>query len=124
MLAGDVLLACDRSLAGLDDRVVQRGGRAPGDDGGADHERDGAGTFALDHGHARRALGWLLPAFVALDPDPDLAAAGEADVPGLIVGDAVVEELRRPTAEHRARLLDDGALDAASRDRSGDLSAL
>ena len=66
------------------------------------HERVRAGVVAVDHGDARRALGGRLPALVALDPDPDLAAAGEADVPGLVVRDAVEDELRRAALRARS----------------------
>ena len=84
-----------------------------------------AGVVAVDRPVTRRgALGRDLPALVALDPDPDLAAAREADVPGLVVRDAVEEELRRarPSSTLWASA-DDRALDAAAGDGAGHLAA-
>ena len=88
------------------------------------HEEVLARVLAVDHGHARGAgCDRRLPAVVALDPDPDLAAAGEADVPGLVVGDAVEQQLRRSARQHALGLLDDRALDAAARDGARHLTA-
>src|SRR5436305_15054180 len=58
------------------------------------------------------------PSFDALDKDLDLAAAGEADFPGLLVGDAEIEEARLAVADRLQGLGDDRALDAAARDRA------
>src|SRR5580700_10055193 len=53
-----------------------------------------------------------------LDEHLDLAAAGEADVPGLLVGDAEIEQPRLAVLDRGQRLLDDRALDAAARHRA------
>src|SRR5204863_8775256 len=53
-----------------------------------------------------------------LDEDLDLAAAGQADVPGLLVGDAEAEQSRRAVLDRIDRFLDHRALDAAPRDRA------
>src|SRR6186997_1895881 len=57
-----------------------------------------------------------------LDEHVDLAAAGQADRPGLLVRDSVGTKPRRAAGEDRPRLLDDLALDAASRDRARELA--
>src|SRR5690606_9559276 len=59
-----------------------------------------------------------------LDVDLELAAAGEADLPGLLVGHAVVEQLGRGAGHDLERLLDHGALDAAARDRADHLAGI
>src|SRR3712207_1783352 len=59
----------------------------------------------------------------ALDVDVDGAAAGEADLPGQIGGDAVVQQLRPARLEDRLRLLEDGALQAAAGDGADHLAA-
>src|SRR3546814_1779378 len=53
-----------------------------------------------------------------LDPHFDLATAGQADVPGLLVTDAEVQQPRLPAGHDVERLLDDRTLDAAARDRT------
>ena len=53
-----------------------------------------------------------------LDPDVDLAAAGEPDLPGLAVGDAVVDAAGDLAGEDVLRPLDDVGLDAAAGDRA------
>ena len=52
------------------------------------------------------------------------AAAREADLEGLLVGDPVGLEPRRAAREHLAGLAVDGGLDAAAGDRAGDLALL
>ena len=49
-----------------------------------------------------------------LDEDVDLAAAGQADRPGLLVGDPVGEELRLGAGEDGLGLLVDLVLDTAA----------
>src|SRR2546421_2623232 len=58
------------------------------------------------------------PSFDALDKDLDLAAAGEADFPGLLVRDPEIEEARLAVADRLQALGDDRALDAAARHRA------
>ena len=53
-----------------------------------------------------------------LDEDVDLAAAGQADAPGLVVGDAVGDDRRRLTGEDRLGTLGDVGFDAAAGDRA------
>ena len=59
-----------------------------------------------------------------LDPDVDLAAAGEADFPGLAVGDAVVHAASLAAFEDLLRPLDDVGLDTAAGDGSREGSVL
>src|SRR6202022_3905470 len=47
-----------------------------------------------------------------------LAAAGEADLPGLVIGDAEIQEARLAVADHFQRLGYDRPFDAAARDRA------
>src|SRR5256885_17019668 len=54
----------------------------------------------------------------------DLAAAGEADVPGLLVGDAEIEQLRLAAGDGLLRLLDHRTLDAAAGDRADEFAAV
>ena len=54
----------------------------------------------------------------------DVAAAGEPDLEGLLVGDPVLEQARLEPRQHLARLAEDIALDAAAGDRAGQLAAL
>ena len=56
-----------------------------------------------------------------LDHHPDPPAAGEPDREGLGVADPEVEHPRPPVVERLERLGDHRALDAAARDRAGDL---
>src|SRR5207248_2877474 len=56
--------------------------------------------------------------FDALDKDLDLAAAGEADFPGLVVGDAEIEQPRLAVTDRFERLLDNRTLYAAARYRA------
>src|SRR5690348_12209947 len=56
--------------------------------------------------------------FEAFHEHVDLAAAGQPDRPGLLVRDAVREELRLSRREHLAGVLVDVRLDAAARDRA------
>ena len=49
---------------------------------------------------------------VGLDPDRDLAAARQADVPGVRVRNAVVQQLWRAAGQHSLGDLDDSAFDA------------
>src|SRR5205823_10116577 len=58
------------------------------------------------------------PSFDALDKDLDLAAAGEADFPGLLVTDPEIEEARLAVADRLQGLGDDRAFDAAARHRA------
>src|SRR5260221_14796415 len=53
-----------------------------------------------------------------LDEHLDLAAAGEADIPGLLVGDAEIEQPRLAVLDGVERFLDHGAFDAAARHRA------
>ena len=59
-----------------------------------------------------------------LDPDVDLAAAGEPDLPGLAVGDAVMDAAGDLAGEEVLRALDDVGLDAAARDRADECAVL
>ena len=59
-----------------------------------------------------------------LDEDLDRAAAGQPDVPGHLVGDAVADQLRLAGAQHLLRLLEDGGLDAAAADRAGEIAGV
>ena len=59
----------------------------------------------------------------ALDREA-IAAAGKADVPGVGVGDAEMQQARLAVAQDLGGDLDDGALDAAASHRAGHLSAL
>src|SRR5436305_1377139 len=65
-----------------------------------------------------------LPVPQFLDEDVDLAAAGEADAEGHVVRDPVGDEPRPGAREHLLRGEDDVALDAAARDRAGELALL
>src|SRR5271165_3349043 len=56
--------------------------------------------------------------FDALDKDLDLAAAGEPDLPRLVVGDAEIEEARLAVADHVEPLGDNRAFDTAARYRA------
>src|SRR5947199_10336997 len=58
------------------------------------------------------------PSFDALDKDLDLAAAGQPDLPGLLVADPEIEEARLAVADRFQRLGHDRAFDAAARDRA------
>src|SRR6266852_5247536 len=62
--------------------------------------------------------------FEGLDEDVDLAAAREPDGEGVLVGDPVGDELRLARLEHAPGALVDVGLDAAARDRAGQLAAL
>src|SRR6516165_10202227 len=53
-----------------------------------------------------------------LDEHLDLAAAGEADIPGLLVGDTEIEQPRLAVLDGVERFLDHGAFDAAARYRA------
>ena len=64
------------------------------------------------------------PGVGELEPDVDLPAAGEADLPGIAVGDAVVDGPRLATAEDRGGAGSDIGFDAAAGDRADDPSAL
>ena len=55
---------------------------------------------------------------LALDEDLDLAAAGEPDLPGLLVADPEIEEARLAVLDRRLCFLDDDTLDTAARDRA------
>src|SRR3972149_4473421 len=59
-----------------------------------------------------------------VDEDADGAAAGQADLEGLVVGYPVRAELGRAPREDRLSLLVDGGLDTASGDRAGHLALL
>ena len=59
-----------------------------------------------------------------LEPDVDLAAAGEADLEGVAVGDAVVDAAGLAAGEDCLRALDDVGLDAAAGDRADEAAAL
>ena len=60
-----------------------------------------------------------------LEEDLDGAAAGEADLPGLLIAQVQLEQSRRVPAEHVGRLLDDlGVHATADRDRAEDAPAL
>src|SRR5262245_46591101 len=59
-----------------------------------------------------------------LHVDPDLSAAGEADLPGGLVGDAEFERLRLAALDHVDRLGHDGTLDAAPRHRAEEVALL
>ena len=56
------------------------------------------------------------------DQDADRAAAREADLDCLVVGDSVLADARRAAVEHLLRLPDHGGLDAAAGDRPRDLA--
>src|SRR5215218_4751968 len=56
-----------------------------------------------------------------LDEDLDRAAAGQADIPGHLVSDAVADQLRLSGAQHLLRLFEDGGLDTAAADRPGEV---
>ena len=56
--------------------------------------------------------------------DVNSAAAGKANLEGLLVRDSICEELRRASGQDGLRLLVHGWLDAPSRDRPGDLAVL
>ena len=56
------------------------------------------------------------------DQDPDRAAAREAHLGCLVVGDAVLADTRRAAVEHLLRLPDHGGLDAPTGDRPCDLA--
>src|SRR5882757_7852165 len=63
----------------------------------------------------------MVSAFISVhlfDEDLDLAAAGEAHVPGLLVSDAEIQEPRLAVGDGGQRLLHDGALDAAAGHRT------
>src|ERR1700722_12685348 len=53
-----------------------------------------------------------------LNKHADCAAAGQTDIPGGLVGDAEFEHPGFAAGDHVQRLGDDGALDAAARDRA------
>ena len=82
-----------------------------------------AGALALEHRHRHGRLLRQL-ALEGLDEDVDLAAAGEADRPGLLVGDPVGQQPRRAVGEHLGRGDGDVALDAAAGDGAVELAAL
>src|SRR5579859_222853 len=63
-----------------------------------------------------RSIFTLRPSRQPLDEDLHLAAAGEADVPGLLVGHAEIEQLRLARADGVECALDYGAFDAAAGD--------
>src|SRR5581483_3592874 len=71
-------------------------------------------------GRARRAGRSLHP----LHEHVDLAAAREADLPRLLVGDPVAEQLRLARLHHLAGVLVDVRLDAAARHRAAHLPGL
>src|SRR3954454_9296259 len=75
-----------------------------------------AACAPLDRAASRRAR--ASSSVHTLEEDLQLAAAGKADFPGLLVGDAEIEQARLAVRDHLLRLLDDGALDAAARDRA------
>ena len=58
----------------------------------------------------------------AYDGDGDRAAAGEADVEALVVGEPVAADAARRAVQHLGRLADHGGLDAAAGHRAGDLA--
>ena len=58
------------------------------------------------------------------DQDRHGAAAGEADLEGLVVGDPVLAQSRRAAVEHLLRLPDHRRLDAAAGDRARDLAGV
>ena len=82
-----------------------------------------AGALALEHRQRHRRLLRQL-ALEGLDEDVDLAAAGQADRPGLLVLDPVGQEPGRAFGEHLGRGHGDVALDAAAGDRAMELAAL
>src|SRR5216684_1044223 len=53
-----------------------------------------------------------------LDEYLDLAAAGEANVPGLLICDAEIEQPRLAVLDRRQRFLDHSPFDATARDRA------
>ena len=59
-----------------------------------------------------------------VDEDVNRAPAREADLERLLVGDPVAHEPRRPAREDVLRLVIDGGLDAAARNRSRDVPSL
>src|SRR5439155_26823442 len=93
---------------------------------------DELGPVLVDDGRARESLTTLdapeelleLAQRHVLDEDVDLAAAGQADRPGLLVRDPVGEELGLRACEHRLRLLVDLVLDTAAGNRPGELPLL
>src|SRR5690606_27896045 len=70
------------------------------------------------------AVRTVRPSFDAFHVHLHLAAARQADVPGLFVADAELEQLRLAVGNHAHRFRDDGALDAAPRDRADEAAAL
>ena len=58
----------------------------------------------------------------ALDEDPDVTSAREADFPGHLVGDAEPQSPRFPIRDRAARGLDHRALDATARHRAEELA--
>src|SRR6266513_677976 len=96
------------------------------------HQQLGAERLALDDGEQDCPLLGLEDLEQAphklvgcpVDEHVDLAAAGQPDREGEVVGDPVREQLRLRAAEHFARVAVDLALDAAAGDRPGHLPAL
>src|SRR5690349_5383295 len=67
------------------------------------------------------------PARTSIDPfhvNPDASAAGQTDPPRRLVGDAELQHPRLAVLDHVGRLRDDGALDAASGNRSEEITVL
>src|SRR5579863_2784043 len=62
--------------------------------------------------------------FETLHENLNLAAAGEADFPRLLVADAEIEEAWFAVGDGGERLLDDGTLDATAGDRPDELAVL
>jgi hypothetical protein len=61
---------------------------------------------------------------VGLHPHVDLATARQPDVPGLVIGDAELQQTRWLAGQHPLGHLDDGALHAAAGHRPRDLAGL
>src|SRR6516164_6020366 len=79
-------------------------------------------------GYGFRARGrWRRPGMTSihlLHQHADLAAAGEADLPGGLVGDPEFQHLWLATVDHIERFGDDGALDAAAGNRAEKIAVL
>src|SRR4051812_40108635 len=87
----------------------------------ADLPRKGGGAPSMPLVHTL-ASGSNSSLLHLLDVHPDLAAAGEADLPGGLVGDAEFEGARLAALDHVDRLGDHRALDTAARDRAQEIA--
>ena len=111
--------AVEHAVLGHGQRLGSGGLPSPGGCGPKAGPGESAGSGVMTAMPSRPAAALMAHGRdVRLHEDVDRAAAGEADVPGLLVADAVADDPAAPGPPGALDLLERGALDAAAADRA------